>query len=308
VAPRSIVVEAAEPRRVDRPGVAAAYMLFACLLFTFMALFVKRATRDVSFLEAAAGRAGFGALTIVAMARARGVSLRVSDRGLQWRRTLAGTASMCCGFYALSRLPLGDAVTIGNLTPLMLAVLSPVLLGERSGSSVWAAVVLGLAGVGLLAGVHLAHPGGLWLGLLAGIGGAFFSSLAMAFLRRLGKRESPEGVSLHFATWAAVITLLLSLPGFRAPTAVALLALAGAGVFGGVAQVAMTRAYALDQAARVSAVGYSGVVFSQAIGVALLHEVPTRRQLAGAGLVLSSGVLLALSGKPARSAGEPEVS
>ncbi len=289
-----------EAPRVSRPGLAAAYMLFACLLFTFMSLFVKRATRDVSFLEAAAGRAGFGALTIFAMARARGVSLRVSDRGLQWRRTLAGTASMCCGFYALSRLPLGDAVTIGNLTPLLLAVLSPVLLGERSGSSVWGAVVLGLLGVGLLAGVHLAHPAGLWLGVLAGIGGALFSSLAMAYLRRLGKKESPEGVSLHFATWAALLTFVASLPGFRIPSPIALLALVGAGLFGGFAQVAMTRAYSLDQAARVSAIGYSGVVFSQAIGVVVLHEVPTGRQLVGAALVVGSGVLLALSGQRTR--------
>ncbi len=281
--------------RPTRPLAALGYMLFACVLFTFMSLFVKRATHDVSFLEAAAGRAGFGALTIYAMARARGVSLEVHDRGLQWRRTLAGTISMICGFYALSRLPLGDAVTIGNLTPLMLAVLSPLLLGERSGSSVWIAVVLGLVGVGMLAGVHLRHPQGLWLGVVAGIAGAFFSSLAMSFLRRLGKRESPEGVSLHFAVWAAVITFVACLPGFRVPTRTALLALVGAGALGGFAQVAMTRAYALDEAARVSAIGYSAVVFSQILGFALLHEVPTTIQLGGAALVVASGVVLAVT-------------
>ena len=280
-----------QPRR-DRPFAAMGWMFLACVLFSLMNLAAKRAMRELPFLEVASGRATFGALWIWAFARVRGLPLEVADKKTQWARTGAGIAAMMCGFFALSRLPLGDAVTIGNLTPLILAVVSARALGERTGSGLGAALVLGLAGVGLIAGAAFSHPRGLTAGIVAGLLGACFSASAMISLRRLGPRESAEGVSLHFAAWAAVVTFAFGLPWARWPSAPAALALLTAGLTGGAAQVSMTKAYGLDKAARVGAVGYSGLVLSQAFGVVFLDERPTLRQLGGAALVLASGLLL----------------
>jgi drug/metabolite transporter (DMT)-like permease len=56
----------------------------------------------------------------------------------------------------------------------------------------------------------------------------------------------------------------------------------------------MTRAYSLDRAARVSALGYSGVLFTRALGLVFFGEVPSAVQLVGTLLVIASGVLLSL--------------
>jgi drug/metabolite transporter (DMT)-like permease len=278
-----------------RPLLAMGWMVIACFLFAVMSLSAKRAMAELSFLEVATGRAAFGAVTIWVWARSRSIPIAVHDRRTQWSRTVAGIAAMFFGFYALSRLPLGDAVTLANLTPLILAVVSGKLLGERSGSGLLIAVLLGLGGVALLAGASLSHPHGEQAGALAfaaAVVAAFCSAVAMIFLRRLGPRESPEGVSLHFAVWAAVVTFIVGLPFMRVPSLPALLSLMLAGFTGGAAQVAMTKAYGLDKAARVSAAGYSGVVISQVLGVLILHEIPGVRQLAGAALVVLSGLFL----------------
>jgi drug/metabolite transporter (DMT)-like permease len=266
-------------------------MVFASLLFAVMSLSAKRAMQELSFVEVASGRSLFGAVTIWMWARSRGIPLAVHDRRTQWSRTSAGIASMFCGFYALSKLPLGDAVTLSNLTPLILAVASGRILGERTGSGLLVAVTLGLFGVSLLAGASFSHGYGA-LPFTSAIVGAFCSAVAMIFLRRLGPRESPEGVSLHFAVWAAIVTFVVGLPWFRVPSLPALISLLVAGFCGGAAQVAMTKAYGLDKAARVSAAGYSGVVISQVLGLLFLHEIPGVRQLAGAGLVILSGMFL----------------
>ncbi len=305
VTPATVAVEALSGSgapRASRPFHAMAWMLGACFLFVLMSLSAKRAMLELSFLEVACGRAGFGALTIFAWARLRGASLVVHDRRAQWSRTVAGMLSMFCGFFALSRLPLGDAVTISNLTPLMLAVVSSRVLGERSGSGLFVAVILGLSGVALLAGAHLGGADIGALALVAAVAGATFSAIAMIYLRRLGPRESAEGVSLHFALWGSLTMFVLGLPWFRVPSLGALVSLMIAGLTGGLAQVAMTKAYGLDKAARVGAFGYSAVVISQILGVLLLHEIPTVRQLAGAGLVVTSGLVLvggAMFEKPA---------
>jgi drug/metabolite transporter (DMT)-like permease len=266
-------------------------MLFACVLFAVMALAAKQAMRELPWHEVAAGRAGFGALTIYVFARSRAIPLMVHDRRAQWSRTGAGVLAMCFGFYAMSRLPLGDAVTLGNLSPLMLAIISPRLLGERAGAGLGMAIVLGFVGVAVLAGAQL-HSHGALVAIGSAVVGALCSCMAMIFLRRLGPSESAEGVSLHFAIWAAVATFLLGLGRHVVPSTGALLSLALAGFTGGAAQVAMTKAYGLDKAARVGAIGYSGVVFAQILGVLVLHEYPSVRQLAGAALVVCSGLLL----------------
>jgi drug/metabolite transporter (DMT)-like permease len=72
----------------------------------------------------------------------------------------------------------------------------------------------------------------------------------------------------------------------------------------------MTRAYALDTAARLSAVGYVGIVLTHLLGVALLGEEPGPAQTAGAVLVIGAGLLLAAAAlrdarRAPRAAGSP---
>ncbi|GAC1352286.1 MAG: hypothetical protein NVSMB1_13650 [Polyangiales bacterium] len=158
-------------------------------------------------------------------------------------------------------------------------------------------VVLGMIGVGLLAGaqVRAAHGVVALFPIGCAVAGAFCSCIAMIYLRKLGQRERAEAVSMHFLIWCAVVLFAIGLGRHVKPSASALLAMALSGVTGGVAQVAMTKAYSLDKAARVGAIGYSGVVISQILGVLVLHEHPTTRQLEGAALVVASGISLVLA-------------
>jgi drug/metabolite transporter (DMT)-like permease len=282
----------AQGAKAQKPLAAAAWMLLACALFALMSLCAKRASARVPWHEVAGFRALFGATFIFGWARARDISLVVHDRATQWRRTIAGTCAMAFGFFALSRLPMGDAVTLGNLTPLLVAIASRRVLDERAGGSLGLSAVFGFLGVALLAGAQL-HAGPRALaGVASAVAGATCSAVAMMQLRRLGARESAEGVSLHFATWGAVAMFAVGLGRQVVPSAVDLGTLGLAGLCGGAAQVSMTKAYGLDKAARVGAIGYSGVVMSQLLAVAVLGELPTLRQLGGAGMIVVSGVVL----------------
>jgi drug/metabolite transporter (DMT)-like permease len=280
------------PTTALRPLAAAAWMLLACALFSLMSLCAKQASKHVPWHEIGAFRAAIGALSIVVWARARGISLVVHDRATQWRRTIAGTCAMGFGFFALTRLPIGDSVTLGNLTPLLVAVASQRVLDERAGGALGLSAVLGFVGVALVAGAQFhAGPAAL-VGVASAIAGAACAAVAMMQLRRLGPHESAEGVSLHFAAWAAVAMFVVGLGRQVVPSPADLGALVLAGLCGGVAQVSMTKAYGLDKAARVGAIGYSGVVMSQVFGVVFFGDVPSLSQLGGAALIIVSGAVL----------------
>ena len=268
-------------------------MIGACVLFAVMNLTAKTAMRSLPWHEVAAGRAAFGAATIYVFARVRSVPLVVHDKRTQWMRTIMGVGALMCGFYALSKLPLGDAATLSNLSPIFIALASRRALGERSGAGLGVAVVVGFLGAALLAGAQLHAGTGAIVAVGVGVVGAIFSCAAMLFLRRLGPREGAEAVSLHFVGTSAVVMILYGIGRSVVPSPAALGSLVLSGLTGGLAQIAMTKAYGLDRAARVGALGYTSVVFAQILGVAFLAEIPTGRQLAGAALVLASGAALA---------------
>lgn len=65
---------------------------------------------------------------------------------------------------------------------------------------------------------------------------------------------------------------------------------------GGGAQLALTRAFALQRAAPVTAISNLGVVFTYLLAIPLFGDLPTAWQLDGAGLVLAATLLLASDG------------
>ena len=273
------------------PLAGLGWMVLAQLCFAAMNVFTRLGSRHLPWPEIAAARFLVGALIAVGLAAARSKSLAVTDRGGTWRRSIYGTISALGTFFALSspRVAIGDAATLGATAPIFVAALSGRLLNERVGRPLWIALALAFAGI-----VLLLRPSFTTAAPVAAVatGGAFFYALAMIWLRRIGPAESHEAVVLHFSLVALATMLLLALPSWTWPDARSGLYLLGAGLGGGGAQLAMTRAYSLHRAAPVTALSTLGVVFTWLLALPLFPERPTAWQLAGTLLVLAATVLI----------------
>jgi drug/metabolite transporter (DMT)-like permease len=273
------------------PLAGLGWMVLAQLCFAAMNVFTRLGSRHLPWPEMAAARFLVGALIAVGLAAARGKSLAVTDRGGTWRRSIYGTISALGTFFALSspRVAIGDAATLGATAPIFVAALSGRMLNERMGRGLWIAIALAFAGI-----VLLLRPSFTTAAPVAAVatGGAFFYALAMIWLRRIGPAESHEAVVLHFSLVALATMLLLALPSWTWPDARSGLYMLGAGLGGGGAQLAMTRAYSLHRAAPVTALSTLGVVFTWLLALPLFPERPTAWQLAGTLLVLAATVLI----------------
>lgn len=274
-------------------------MLVAEMLFAIMRL-TTRANADALPWEAlAATRFLGGAAVVWGVAQMARASLRIQDRRATWLRAIFGTGSSVGVFYALGshQISVGDATTLSATAPLFVAALSRPLLGERVTRRVLGGIILGFLGVVTLVGPSFGSSGPVALVALAG---AASYAMAMVYLRRVGPREGSEAVALHVSLVAGgFATLLLAARGAAggAPLAgvdagdVAWLAVAAAAIAGGLSQIAVTRAYALERAARIGAVSYAGVVLTYALEAILLERAPTLLQLVGAALVVAAGLL-----------------
>jgi drug/metabolite transporter (DMT)-like permease len=282
-------------------------MAASAMLFALMNFCARLASASASWASVGAVRAVVGALVAVAVARVTGASLAATDRRAIFWRSVFGTGAMVSTFYALSSrtLALGDTVTLLNLTPVFLAVLAPLFLRERTTAGVAAAIAVSLAGVVLVvkpafvfgAGAHVlpgsagAGPSAHTTAAVAALAAAL-TSIAMMLLRRVGQSESAEAIALHFSLFAAGTLTLLSLFDPRLPSGRDFLLMVVAGLCAGLGQLAMTRAYTLERAARVSGMSYLAVVASAVLGAIALGEVPTVTALVGMVLVIGGGLLV----------------
>lgn len=295
-------------------------MATSAVLFAWMNVFARLATHSASWATVATVRALIGAVVAFAVARLRGSSLALHDKRAVLGRSIFGTATMVATFYALSSrtLALGDTVTLLNLTPVYLALFAPFVLRERTTSSVAFAIALSLVGVlfvlrpSVLFGAATvsvvpttyagyAGPSASVTAIVA-IVAALLSSLAMMMLRKAGQTESTEAVVFWFSLFATVVLGAIAAFDGRWPEAGDVGFMIGAGLCAGFAQIAMTRAYALESAARVSGVGYLAVVASALLGVLVFHERPPAIAYFGMMLVIAGGLAITF----ARAAHLPE--
>ncbi len=293
------------PRRGELAGFG--WMAVASLLFAVMSIAARMASRTATWPTIAASRSFMGALVALGFALRTGASLKTRSPKLSLARSVFGTFSMLLTFYALGRsdLAVGDAVTLFATAPLFIAVIAPVVLKEKTEKSLFAILAVAFMGVACIAGPHLAARS--W-SAVAALAAALFSAFAMMFLRLMrsgrssGAPESSEAIAFHFAALSFCVHFVICLFTFRVPAAADIAFLAVTGLAGGLAQLAMTRAYALADAARLGASSYLGTVISLVAATVLLGERPTLLQLGGAALVVGAGVVLALQAARAGSA------
>ncbi len=242
-------------------------------------------------------------LVMYCVLRGRGEELRAA-----WRPGIAlGLLGAAIPFtlIGLGERYVDSGVTaVANATvPIFVAVIATkVLPGERATGLRLVGVLLGLAGVALLAGVH---PEGGWSGVggtLAVVAAAPSYALATLFAQR---RLVFGGLALATTSlvWAAVALLplaLATLPG-HVPSSKTLAAAVALGLFStGASQAIFYWMVACHGASRSALVTYTTPVFALGLGAWFLGEQTTLPKLGGLALVVTGVALGAGIGRAAR--------
>jgi drug/metabolite transporter (DMT)-like permease len=217
------------------------------------------------------------------------IRLAVWKPGILWIRSLAGSISMVCTFFALTRLPVSAVLTLTNMFPLWLALLSWPLEGKAPRPSLWLALASGVLGVAFIQQPHIAA--GNWATLVALVS-SFFSAVAMLGLHKI-KGVDSRAIVVHFS---AVSVLFAVAALFVFPhehfaesnlTLWTLTLLLGVGVMATIGQLALTRAFATGEPTRVSVVSLTQIVFAMLLDVFLLGHQLNGLSILGTMLVMT---------------------
>lgn len=272
-----------------------AIALTGFVIITLADVSVKYALPTIGVAGALLWRGVAGSLSVVILARGRGLMPR------NVKLVLARSALHCgvaIPWYVvwMSGYGLADSYAIAAVAPLLMTLLAIPMLGERVGWRRWTS-----CGVGFLGVLVMLQPGGdLWrweTGLL------LFAVCGMAisriWTRVLAATDTPTTIAfwlmlMHIPFGLAVLPIPALWPATGQPDLFPsfgmFLLLCFFGASNALAHLLFSRGYALASVATLAPLEYTPLLWGLALGFAIFGEIPAWSTLGGALIVIAAGM------------------
>jgi drug/metabolite transporter (DMT)-like permease len=274
--------------------------LAACLVNGSIGVFVTYATMPSAMLVAV--RMAFAAAVLggVVAARRDWRSL-IADRGTTMRLVVCGVAlavNLVSYFIAIRQTGVAVAIFLSYLAPLYVAFVAPRLEGGRTEGAVYAALGVGLAGMGLILVPGLTGesvrltPYGLFFATLAGV----MYSVYLIGGKQLRRREV-HATTIVFSMSLLAAVVLLPLGLLQTPAADFTARNLAIAAYLGVVCTALTFTLVMDgmrfiRVQHSAIMGYIEPVSAPLYALAFLSQVPSPWTVAGGVLIIGAGVIV----------------
>ena len=249
----------------------------------------------VAALRFSIGAAGLSAILLI---REGPAAFRPSRPWLQIARGVCMAGATLCFFSAIFVMPLAEAMSISFVAPVLTALLSGPLLGERVRPLVWAASLIAFAGV-----VLILRPNFVELGLVALLpltSAAFFSLTVIANRAAVGQ-GSALSMQVFLACIAAPVLIAAAMVGHASGIDALALTPISWTVAARCTLVAASASFAhwlifrgtmRAGAATIAPMTYIQLPVAGTLGWLFFGDRPDSMTLLGAAVIIAAGVLL----------------
>lgn len=270
---------------------AVGLMVVSTLMFGFMAVVIRLASRQLHPFEIAFFRNFFGLMFALPLLARHGLGIfRTTKLSLYFMRCVLGIVAMLAGFWAIVNLPLAQAISLSYSTPLFVTIGAVLVLGEIVRARRWTAVAIGFAGVMLIVkpGAATFTPGTL-IALLA----AAMSGIVAISIKFLTRTEKPDTIVLYTTLLWVPMSLAPALLFWQMPHGIIWLWIVLAGLFGTAGHMFWTRALRLGDASALTPISFLQMPVVATFGYFLFNEKLDRWTVLGAAIIFASNVYIA---------------
>lgn len=278
-----------------------ALMVLASVCFSVMHALIRFLSSDLHPFQLAFFRNFFGVIVFLPVILRHGFGFLATQRlGMHVLRSALNICAMLSFFTAVSITPLARITALSFTSPIFMAVLAVLILGER----VYMRRTLAIAG-GFIGMLIVIRPGLAVVdtGSLLALFSAAVWAVAMIVIKMLSRTDSS-------LTITGYMTLLLSLFSFgpalmvwQHPTPEAWIWLVLMGVAGTFAQLMLAEAIKVADAGAVMPFDFLKMVWASLLGFWWFAEIPDAWTIVGAIVIFSSGTYLAYRESRAGRAG-----
>ena len=273
------------------PVRAALLMLGSTMFFGLMVVAIRLASASLHAFEIAFFRNFFGLLVALPLLLRHGPGfLRTTQFPRYLFRCLIGMCSMLAGFWAISHLPLAQAVSLSYSTPLFVTIAAAALLGEQVRARRWTAVILGFIGV-----LVIVRPGTAEFSTnaLVAVLAAVLSSIVAIQIKQLSATEPADRIVIYTTLLWVPMSLVPALFVWHMPQGIAWLWLVLCGVLGTIGQLFWTRALKLGEVSALTPISFTQLPVVTLAGWLLFDETIDGMTLLGAAIILTATFYIA---------------
>jgi drug/metabolite transporter (DMT)-like permease len=206
-------------------------------------------------------------------------------------RGAVGMCSMWGWYYALSTMPLGDAVTLGQTTGLFVVLGAGFWFRERIGVARALALACGMLG----AVIVLKPTSGVfsWPALVA-VGSSALWALSLLMAKDMARHDSALTISFYQPLMIAPLALIATIPVWVTPGLYEIGILTVMAVVAGVSNYCSVRALSLADAAVTVPIDYTKLLWSLAAGYLLFSEIPGVSTWIGGTFIVAATLFIAI--------------
>lgn len=264
-----------------------AWMVAAALGMVTMAVLGREVSREIStaHLMFWRGFLAFLIMLVLAVVMRPGLGQVLTRRpGLHLVRNSVHFLGQFCWFYGLATIPLAQLHALEFMMPLWIALLAPLLIGERLTGARLGAALLGFAGV-----LMVVRPSAETInsGTIAAFVCAIGFALSVISVRALTRTETPLRILFWMTGLQTLMALALCGGRIQLPSPVVMGWLAGIAVIGLAAQYFMARAFALAETLIVMPIDFLRLPLITGIGAYAYGEGIDPWIVAGGALIVT---------------------
>lgn len=301
----------------DQLYLAIGFAMLNAAMLAAMSLFAKLLSQYFGPIEVTFFRNAFSLLALTFWLIFVGkLYLLKTERPLaHFFRSAIGTIGIALGMWSVSILSLSETTILLFTSPLFTAILSVLFLKEKIGVHRIIAIILGFAGV-----IIMAQP---WhgfslpvLGLITGLAWGLTSGAVDTTLRWMGKTENATTTTFYFMLLGTIATALhwpiaeYSQEWFSLTS---LAIVAALGLTGLASVLAKSQSYRLGKASTIAPIMYTMIIWSALFDYIIYGEAMSLNVIAGGGLIIASNLYIIyreskLKGKSTKQAQQsPEI-
>ncbi|NOZ42421.1 MAG: DMT family transporter [Alphaproteobacteria bacterium] len=269
-------------------AVAVGYMLVYTVTHAAVWACIRYLSSDIHPLVLVFFRTLFGTLAILPILIKTGFPRWSSGLyPLYILRGILNTGSVIGVFYAVSLIPLADAVAFSYAAPIFATILAVFILKEKIGKH--RIFAIGAAFIGVLI---LVRPGfqTISIGIVAALGASVFFAATLICVKLLTRRADPTIVSLMAFIVALPITLVAALFHWQWPSGQQWIFIVLMGVFAATSHVFLAKALARADLSAIMPIDFSRIIFAAILGTTLFGDSLSGLTFLGGGIILASAV------------------
>ena len=270
---------------------AALLMLGSTMFFGLMVVAIRLASSSLHAFEIAFFRNFFGLVVALPLLLRHGPGfMRTTQFPRYLFRCLIGMCSMLAGFWAISHLPLAQAVSLSYSTPLFVTIAAAALLGEQVRARRWTAVILGFIGV-----LVIVRPGTAEFSTnaLIAVLAAVLSSIVAIQIKQLSATEPADRIVIYTTLLWVPMSLFPALAAWEWPQGIAWLWVIAAGIMGTSGHMLWTRALKLGEVSALTPISFMQLPLVVLFGWWLFDESLDHWTLLGAGIIFAANAYIA---------------